>query len=613
MKRRTAWALVLAAAIGAGVLLTTWSTSPRVAGDRGPLLLVPMFNLTDPCLSPGPELKAPVEPGCVKEGGSAAALVATTLDPLGPTQSPNGRFELGYTLQFPLLRLLKSQGDDWVVDQPLVDRLARALQDSDRPAIVYLFSTHFGVAAPIEPVLARDVANLAVTPAGPLGPDRYYDIDVYPWTVARFDNGITRRREQAIDAVVAALCRLPTSARARIRGITLLGELHQLFPDFQSGMGFSGPYRVSDYSPASVEGFRRFLSGRFQSIEALNRALGADYPDFDAVTPPSKDIRRQPLGRYTEHIDAYAQGTLPVSGWVQLPPKPGSPGETGWVRIYRNGEPVGRTRVGLSRQDVVAAHPEFGSADVGWRIDLDFSSWPAGLHRIDAILEGTDGGMVHLATRRVAVMDRAQSPPAQQPERALPPTVPAPGSLRFSVDSPADQADVYFNPLVPLWHRFRAEQVVAYLRHFEARLDGSCLSSVPLYTHQITPFTNPSWDASKFAVEASLEGAGRLRLGVSLYGETTYGLSFLDWFAASGRPLYGVTEFHPLRAVDAAEARPILDRHARAGARFVSFFLETRGADGTIYGPRNPFAFDPDNPAHGSDRLYGSMKTLVRE
>jgi hypothetical protein len=32
---------------------------------------------------------------------------------------------------------------------------------------------------------------------------------------------------------------------------------------------------------------------------------------------------------------------------------------------------------------VLAAKPEFGRANVGWRHDLDFSQWPPGIHRID--------------------------------------------------------------------------------------------------------------------------------------------------------------------------------------------------------------------------------------
>ena len=94
---------------------------------------------------------------------------------------------------------------------------------------------------------------------------------------------------------------------------------------------------------------------------------------------------------------------------------------------------------------------------------------------------------------------------------------------------------------------------------FDRRVRDSCLSDVDTYIHQITPFTNPSWDANKFAVEASLQLFARARLGVSLYGEPTYGVTFFDWYERSKHKTYGVTEFHPLRPMRLDEARAMFD------------------------------------------------------
>ncbi|WP_348265578.1 hypothetical protein, partial [Salmonella enterica] len=74
---------------------------------------------------------------------------------------------------------------------------------------------------------------------------------------------------------------------AKIPGVSLLGGLHHLFPDFESGMGFGPPYRVTDYSLGSVAAFRDFLRKEFARIDRLNRAVGADYGSFEEVTPPS--------------------------------------------------------------------------------------------------------------------------------------------------------------------------------------------------------------------------------------------------------------------------------------------------------------------------------------
>jgi hypothetical protein len=582
-----------------------------VPREPAPLLLAPMFNVFDPC---NDLAEPPAGIGdCNREGGSPAKLIENTLSALGPRRSPNGRFELGYTLHIPLLRLLKREGDQWKVDAAAVKRMVATLHDDDRPAVVYLFSTHFQVGAPIEPVLAADATNMAATQAGPMAVDRYYGDSIYPWTFATTDNELTRRRVQVVDALVDEICMLPQGDRDKIRGITLLGELHHLFPNFQGGMGFQEKYLVSDYGAPSVKGFREFLAARFHSVATLNTALGSAYPSFETVDPPSKDIRSQPLTRYTEHIDSFAHGTLPISGWVYAPAP--QVRLMRWVRIYRNGAFVTRVPIGLSRQDVQEAHPEFGTADVGWRYDLDFASLPAGVHRIDAILDGANerDALQHLGTRYVSVMDRTQATPVAMPQTELPNTVPAAAPLVWSLDSPLDQSSYYFNPLVPLWHQFRQSQVVSYLRFFDARVRRSCLKNVDTYVHQITPFTNPSWDGNKFAVDAALQPLGNIHLGVSLYGEPTYGESFFSWKNRTDHATYGVTEFHPLRALSMNEARVMFERHRRGHAQFLSFFLRTQKLGDTPSGTPNQFAFDPENPQFSSDQLYQTVKTLVRE
>src|SRR5690606_37989595 len=103
---------------------------------------------------------------------------------------------------------------------------------------------------------------------------------------------------------------------AKIRGVTLLGELQQMFAHFETGMGFELPYRVSDYSEVSVSGFRAYLKAQFGDLARLNAAVGANYASFDEVLPPSRDIRSEPLARYTQHMDSWAHGILPISGWA---------------------------------------------------------------------------------------------------------------------------------------------------------------------------------------------------------------------------------------------------------------------------------------------------------
>jgi hypothetical protein len=410
--------------------------------------------------------------------------------------------------------------------------------------------------------------------------------------------------------VLREICKLPASDIRKIRAITLLGETHQLFPNFHSGMGFAPPYLVTDYSDTSKALFRKFLEQYFGTIAGLNAGIGTHWTSFDQIEPPSKDVRSTPLGDFTEHIDSFAHGWLPVSGWAYVPDA--TPLSPAMVRIYRNGELIARVPASLGRQDVLAALPQLGTANTGWRFDMDFRALPIGLYRIDVFLERKANDLVHLATRNIAILDKTQQPPQPFPQKALPPSRDADASVQASVDLPVDQSSYFFNPLVPYWHAFRALQVVAYLQSFNKSLTEPCVAQTPRFTHQIVPFTNPSWDETKFAIDASLRELDGIGLGVSLYGEPTYGSSFFSWLAGSRHKHYGVTEFHPLKPLDAHELRRVLAAHEAQGAQFLSFFLEPRWNGRLVARGHNLFSLDPDNAMYGSPQLYESLREVLR-
>jgi hypothetical protein len=609
-RRRFVASLLVAAAFVC--IYAAWREMQRYSHtDR--LLLAPMIGGLDLCVieavDPSAERDADMKQDCRRPGGSAAARVEATLDEIGPPFSRHGAYELGYTLNVPLLRLFRKQGDDWRVDDELVSRFVRTVRDADRSVVLYLFATHFSVGAPIEAALALDPASLAASPRGPMTIDQYHGLDVYPWSVATTDNEITRRRSEAIEAIVRQLCELPWWHRRKIRAVTMLGEVHHLFPNFETGMGFSPPYVVSDYSDASQAGFRVFLADRFATIEALNAHLGSSFADFNQIEPPGKDIRRESLRHFWEHIDSFAHGVLPINGWAHTARQTAPTS----IRIYLNGKPVGNVTASLGRQDVAAVHSEFGTADVGWRFDLPFSSLAYGLHRIDVFAETPDG-LQQIGTRRFAYVDRTQSPVRPIPPDALPTSVQPGSGIAASIDTPADLASVFYNPLVPLWHEFRGKQVVEYLAYTARRLQGTCLAGTATYVHQIAPFANPSWDSTKYAVDASLKPIEGLRLGISLYGESSYGRSFFDWYEReSGQQQYGVTEFHPLRAMDPDELRRTLNAHHAHGARFVSFFVDgiPRRAVPSKQSIFVYTVFSPEVSAFGSDRLFRSVRAIM--
>ncbi len=547
---------------------------------------------------------------CAKDATSPSQLIKTTLDNISDKWFEFGDFKLGYTLNVPLLRLFEVKGGEIVLNQEILQRVVAPIANVDRPVILYLFSDHFGVDSPVENQLAKDPDNLLQTRKGVMQKDRYYSHDIFPWSFADTGNSITKLRETAFNAVLDEVCKLPWHVRRRIEGVTLLGELHHMFPNFESGMGYSGEYLISDYSKRSIDGFRKFLASKYPAIEDLNLYLDWNYNSFDEVFPPSKDIRTEPLKHYLEHIDSFANGTLPISGWIGK----ASAGtlDKDWIQIYDNGELAGRVPVAFGRQDVLAVHPELGTADVGWEFKLEFAHKLRGVHQISIYLERTSQPLTLLTTRQIAIMERSQAVPTILPIKTLPISVPVDPSVLFVIDHPAPLSAYYYNPLVPLWHDFRKTQVSNYLNHFGIIAKSKCIKPELIYSHQILPFANPGWDENKFSVGRDLGVPPNLRLGVSLYGEASYGTSFFDWYSASRRDAYGVTEFHPLKAMDAQTLNRVLDQHYRMNAQFLSFFTDSAGLDENSTDSLNIFSFTRHNKNAGSNVLYESIREILR-
>lgn len=575
------------------------------------MFLAPMIGVMEACilLEDKPYPVGSWQNKCTNGNGSAAALIESTLLELHPDSAVKPPYALGYTLPIPLLQLFRKTAGQWSIDQTVVSRLVRTVKDMDRPAVLYFFSTHFGSGNDLERELGADPANLAYTQDGPLHSDTYYGSAIHNWTFATTQTPVTAKRIQAAKAVIAEICRLEPADKAKIKAVTLLGELHHLFPDFESGMGFRQPYRITDYRPESVAGFQRFLRQHFRDVKELNKSINASYPSFEAVQPPSRDIRKEHLSQFTEHIDAYAHGSLPITGWAHIR-QAGNAGPA-WVHVFRNGEFIGKRPVSLGRQDVLQALPELGDANTGWQLDMDFRSLPPGEYRIDVMLEGRDTPLMHIGTRTILIQARDGRPPAALPQKPLPASSPPTTQTRSHVDQPLDRANYYYNPLVLLWHAFRAQQVTEYIRFFDQVFEDSCLAGTARYTHQIIPFTNAGWDVTKFAIEPSLLNTTPVRLGVSLYGEPTYGNSFIDWYARTPRKRYGVTEFHPLKNMDNRALRKALDMHASHGADFLSFFLEPRWDGELVPRKHNIFSLAPENHQSGSDGLYRSMQEVL--
>jgi hypothetical protein len=546
---------------------------------------------------------------CLEDETSASVLVERSLGNISKNTEPVGNFQLGYTLNVPLLHLFELQGEELKINKDAVNRIAKTIKNVDRPVVLYLFSDHFEVDSPVENALAKNPDNLLFSKNGPMPVDSYYGSKVYPWAFTNVNNQVTHLREVAVNAVLDRVCYLPRRIQQRVVGVTLLGELHHMFPDFQGGMGFGGDYVISDYSAISVRDFRRYLSSRYVSIDKLNAVLGSSFSGFDEINPPAKDIRKESLNNYWEHMDAYAHGILPVSGWVAGGSR--SAGQRDWIHLYDNGEFFAKVPAAFGRQDVLAAHPELLSPDVGWQFNWRYADLPPGMHTLDVFLARETDALVHLGSRQIAIMERSQSTPRMLPVKPLPHAVGAGKSLLFQVDQPVSLTSYYFNPLAVVWHDFRKYQVTQYLEHFAKIAKGKCIDQDLIYSHQILPFVNPGWDETKFGVGRDLAVPENMRLGISLYGEASYGTSFFDWFKETRRSSYGITEFHPLKAMDAQELKAVFTRHYQNNAQFLSFFAESVGWDENPANRPNIFSFEKKNKNVGSDVLFDSVKEIL--
>ena len=94
------------------------------------------------------------------------------------------------------------------------------------------------------------------------------------------------------DYQVTQIGALDESARSRIIAITLAGELHHLYPDFENGVGEYENIQVTDYSPESQADFRSWLQKKYGTLEQLNQQWWTTfwshtYTDWSQIESPA--------------------------------------------------------------------------------------------------------------------------------------------------------------------------------------------------------------------------------------------------------------------------------------------------------------------------------------
>lgn len=549
---------------------------------------------------------------CRQRKLSGAAALTRLLDTLEPG-GPKGAVQVGYTLTLQLLALYKKTPKGWAIDTDLLDAYLSVISQVDRPVVVYLSADHFDALGPLPAELVKDPRNLMHLAGGKSLELGYFGYPIVPYTLLADPHiPVNRYRFEALEQVAKRIRALPKKVQDRIVAYTLAGELHQMFPDFENGMGAWQNIQVTDYSPPSVAGFRAWLQVKYQTVAQFNAQNGFDYAAFDAVPAPSRDIRKDKLTSFGEHYDSYADGTLPIAGWLWDPKQ-----SIEQLDLYLDGQRIGPVQRGLNRLDVYRAVAEVTTPNTGYRFNLDFSALAPGRHLAQVV--ALSGNARHkLAEVEFVVVTRDQSPVSAATPKGLAGLKDAKSlsGVRSWLDLPRPLQDVYYNPLARAWNLYRQLQTYDFLTIFHERALRAGLPRDKLYSHQIVPSVNSSWNLQLFAVDLTLDGNAPWKQGLNMYGgavDSAWLRSFMGQRKISD---YGAPEFHPQQWKSDGVALAALQSHYKAGARFISpmYFsiiparFKQRAENGV-----NRMEIDPHNTKDGSDQFYRAIIEFARQ
>ena len=536
------------------------------------------------------------------DGASAVNRLLNTLEPGGP----KGAVQVGYTATLQLLALYQKTPRGWEIDPTRVDDFLSILRKVQRPVVVYLAADHFDSLGPISEELSKDPQNMLQLRDGKPLELNYFGYQIMPYTLSTNPAiPVNQYRFQALGYVAKKIKALPRSVQDRVVAYTLAGELHQMFPDFENGMGAYQGIQVTDYSPSSIIDFRKWLAAKYKSVDSLNAAIGSTYAKFEEVPAPSKDIRKEKLGSFGEHYDAFADGTLPIAGWLWDPLK-----KIQQLELHVDSEYVGPIAYGFNRLDVYRAEASITTPSTGFRYDLDFTRIKPGRH-IAQVIAKSQGIPYQVAEVEFVVVARDQAaPPSAKPKKIA--SLKAAATLsgvRSWLDQPRPLQDVYYNPLAREWNLFREFQVFQFLKYFREQALKAGLPASKLFSHQIVPNVNSSWNPQLFAVGKTLEGAAPWNHGFNMYGGATDSAWLRDFMAQHGIRGYGVPEFNPQQWKREGVHLAAMQSHLKAGARFISpYYFSVVPA--RFKGPEqgvNRMELRPDNTADGSDRFYRAI------
>lgn len=560
---------------------------------------------------------------CAERMLDGSAGITRLLDELEPG-GPKGQVQVGYLATLQLMALYKRVGTGWEINEKKVDLFLQVLTRVKRPVVVYLLADHFDTQGPLAPELIKDPANLMLFSDGKPALSNYFGYLIAPYTMQTDESiAVNRYRFAALRHVAARLKKLPKDVRDRIVGVSLGGELHHMFPNFESGTGRYESIQVTDYSAASIAGFRKWLASRYGSLQKFNASHGFSYASFEQVPAPGKDMRKDvrkelrngEKSQFDEHYDAYADGLLPIAGWLWDPQQ-----RIGELELHVNGRLTGKVERGFNRLDVYRAAADVTSPNVGYRIDFDYSAMPLGRHTAQVVAR-TKGGNGHLVGQvqfEVGTLSPHSLSPTRVTKAAAVATFKPLSELegvKGYLDLPKLADAVYFNPLARDWNQYRSWQVRNFMeRFFKIAVDAG-LPADKLYSHQIVPRVNSSWNPQLFAVDETLAPTALWKTGVNMYGGATDSAWMRSFMAKKRMVDYGVPEFNPQQWKLPGTHLQALKSQYTSGARFVSPYYFSTIPDrykGKEEHGVNAMELRPDNVREGSSKFYQAIREFAK-
>lgn len=595
--------------VAAVALWTACAAVAQPLPQRTPFYLLPTIEGLMACDDGASNLQLAqlpdVEAHCLKRGQHGAQRARALLNQLEPG-GPKGQVQVGFVATLQLLSLYQRTAQGWQIDQRKLDVFFNMVAAVGRPVLLYLAADHFDSQGPLVNELVQDPRNLMHLADGTAPMSSYFGYRIVPYTL-QTDEAIpvNRYRYQALRHVVRKIKTLPAKTQKLIVGVSLLGEVHHMFPNFESGMGEFAQPQVTDHSPASVAGFRLWLAQRHQRIDALNGLVGTTFGSWADVPAPGdqKGTNTGPHTAYAHH----ANGWLPITGWLWWPQ-----GNNAHVAVVINGVRVAEAARGFNRLDVYRAVAHVTDPNVGFRHDLDLSQLPPGQHHIQVVAEHGQQRVLLGETTLTLSHTKGKALPAAAALSKPTKSQSVPG-LHAWLDKPGPTLRVAYNPLAREWDTYRASQVKGFLQHFVQVALKAGLPPQLAFSHQIVPRVNSTWNHQLFAVEDTLAPGVPWRHGVNMYGGATHSPWLTGYMQSRQMGSYGVPEFNPQQWKIPGVHQQALRAHYAAGATFVSpYYLSVvpqrfrAGQHGV-----NAMEIRPDNPADGSAQFYEALRAFA--